>query len=422
MLEFCELLRRVSHKDTLYLSYRSTLGLLLKNMDISSWLMNGEDTNSGPFFGDIRDFKVFLLPLHTVIKRSPSAYPILKRGYVEASDYLYATFLKLLRKMNECLLKMQDCLPLNRTWGDVMVWHGWFYYLGILEELQKISEHYKPTYNIRWLLEHKNKYGYEFRRHMAREMIPKQNEDFQRSLKMVIDRFLNKATSFTNVEGHQMLLGDFFRPPRVQEDNPPDIKEKWFLSTTHTFLIDAAIKLENLHLEYFSLAGKLIALGLIHKVPVGVVFDRVFFLQLFNHPNILQYHGTDKNETKLYIFLELISNGSLAEIYNRYHLKDSQDIKCSYILVNVGGTMKLADVGLAKVTEFNNHIKYCKGTPCWMAPKVVNLNRRGNGLAVDTWSLGCTVLEMLIRKRPYSHLEPAQVLYKIGRGKPPAIP
>ncbi|KAJ9134886.1 hypothetical protein P3X46_032131 [Hevea brasiliensis] len=561
-------------RDTLYLSGRSTLGLL---PDISSWFMYGEDTkgaslmkeifsfvselgnglcqdlvaftespwSSGPFFGDFCDFKAFLLPLHTVIKRGPSADPILKRGYVEASDYLYATFLKLLRKMNECLFKMQDCLPLNRTWGDVTVWRGWFHYLAILEELQKISEHYKlslcvllvkylkPTDNIRWLLEHKNEYGYEFRRHMAREI---QNEDFQRSLKMVIDRFLNKATSFTNVEGHQMLPGDLFTLPRVQEDNPPDIMEKWFLSMCQAIFNpqnalfmaspsvptqvypNPVIKLENLHLKYSSLADKLIALCLIHKVPIGVVFDLVFFLQLppdvfffhcleledldwmlqgvensvsladlkanasdkrrhvitnwekgrlsgcglyesvyegyapgdffyavkkqciyqieqeialliqFNHPNIVQYYGTDKDETKLYIFLELASNGFLAEIYSRYHLKDSQvaaytrqilhglkylhqrnvihrDIKCANILVNVGGTVKLVDFGLAK-----------------MAPEVVNLKRRGYGLPADIWSLGCTVLEMLIRKRPYSHLEPAQVLSKIGRGEPAAIP
>ncbi|RWW59069.1 hypothetical protein BHE74_00034014, partial [Ensete ventricosum] len=35
-----------------------------------------------------------------------------------------------------------------------------------------------------------------------------------------------------------------------------------------------------LHLEYFSFVGRVIALALMHKVQVGVVFDRVFFLQL----------------------------------------------------------------------------------------------------------------------------------------------
>ncbi|KAF2320262.1 hypothetical protein GH714_026497 [Hevea brasiliensis] len=668
VLEFCKLLRRVSHEDSLYLSCRSALGLLLKNMDIASWLLYGEDTkgasclmkeifsfvgelgnrlcedlasstespwSSGPFFGDVCDFKAFLLPLFIVIKRGPSSDPILNRDYVDAFGFLYATFSKLLRKMDECLLKMQSCFPLNTTWEDVTVWNGWFQHLAILEELHKISELYdvaeeelwmslrqrefslcvllvkylKPTDDIKWLLEHKNDYGFEFRRQLARQMIPKANEDFQRSLKIVIDKFLNMGA---HVEGHQVLPNDLFSQLRVQEESAAGLKsystryltEKWFLSmcqaisihkmpfllhvqmilhdsililkgfSTHTLLIYAAIKLENLHLEYFRLAGKLIALALIHQVRVGVVFDHVFFLQLagksisledirdadpclysnckqimemvskpivsdalelrfiggaeykrsaelcpdgksivvngknwkifadliiqhhfvtsiskqvsyfaqgladvfgssiadqgnqenqakqciyqieqeiallsqFNHPNIVQYYGTDKDETKLYIFLELVSNGSLTEIYSRYHLKDSQvaaytrqilhglkylhehnvihrDIKCANILVNVGGTVKLADFGLAKVTEFNNLIKSCKGTPCWMAPEVVNLKRTGGyGLPADIWSLGCTVLEMLIRKPPYSHLEPAQVLYKIGRGEPPPVP
>ncbi|XP_057998875.1 E3 ubiquitin-protein ligase UPL5-like isoform X3 [Hevea brasiliensis] len=621
VLEFCKLLRRVSHEDSLYLSCRSALGLLLKNMDIASWLLYGEDTkgasclmkeifsfvgelgnrlcedlasstespwSSGPFFCDVCDFKAFLLPLFSVIKRGPSSDPILNRDYVDAFGFLYATFSKLLRKMDECLLKMQSCFPLNTTWEDVTVWNGWFQHLAILEELHKISELYdvaeeelwmslrqrefslcvllvkylKPTDDIKWLLEHKNDSGFEFRRQLARQMIPKANEDFQRSLKIVIDKFLNTGA---HVEGHQVLPNDLFSQLRVQEESAAGLKsystryltEKWFLSMCQAIFNpqnalfiacpndparlypNPAIKLENLHLEYFRLAGladvfgnkclqkfffhcldledldwmmqgigssvsphdlkanaasyryysdrrrhvitnwekgRLLGRGSFGSVYEGYAAGGFFFavkevqlldqgnqenqakqciyqieqeialLSQFNHPNIVQYYGTDKDETKLYIFLELVSNGSLTEIYSRYHLKDSQvaaytrqilhglkylhehnvihrDIKCANILVNVGGTVKLADFGLAKVTEFNNLIKSCKGTPCWMAPEVVNLKRTGGyGLPADIWSLGCTVLEMLIRKPPYSHLEPAQVLYKIGRGEPPPVP
>ncbi|KAL2342162.1 hypothetical protein Fmac_010102 [Flemingia macrophylla] len=58
-----------------------------------------------------------------------------------------------------------------------------------------------------------------------------------------------------------------------------------------------------------------------------------------------------------------------------------------------------------------------------MAPEVVvNLRKRGYGLAADIWSLGCTVLEMLTRQPPYSHLEGIQGLFRIGRGQPPPVP
>ena len=35
-----------------------------------------------------------------------------------------------------------------------------------------------------------------------------------------------------------------------------------------------------MHLEYFRFSGKVIALALMHKIQVGIVFDRLFFLQL----------------------------------------------------------------------------------------------------------------------------------------------
>ncbi|XP_059648125.1 disease resistance protein UNI-like isoform X2 [Cornus florida] len=171
--------------------------------------------------------------------------------------------------------------------------------------------------------------------------------------------------------------------------------------------------------------------------------QEISLLRHFEHENIVQYLGTEKNDGKLYIFLELVSNGSLANLYRKYQLRDSQvsvytrdilnglnylhsrnvvhrDIKCANILVDINGSVKLADFGLAKKTKFND-IKSCKGTVFWMAPEVVK-SRGGYGLAADIWSLGCTVLEMLTRQVPYSHLEAPQALYRIGRGETPPIP
>ena len=45
-----------------------------------------------------------------------------------------------------------------------------------------------------------------------------------------------------------------------------------------------------------------------------------------------------------------------------------------------------------------------------MQLQVVNLKNRGYGLAADIWSLGCTVLEMLTGRPPYSHLEGVSIL------------
>ncbi|KAM0063975.1 putative mitogen-activated protein kinase kinase kinase STE-STE11 family [Helianthus debilis subsp. tardiflorus] len=137
---------------------------------------------------------------------------------------------------------------------------------------------------------------------------------------------------------------------------------------------------------------------------------------------------------KLYIFLELVTKGSLTKLYQKYELRDShvsaytpqilnglnylhkqnvvhRDIKCANILVDASGSVKLSDFGFAKATTLND-IKSCKGTPYWMAPEFKE------GL----WSLGCTVLEMLTRQIPYSYLEGMQALFRIGSGERPAIP
>ncbi|WCJ18441.1 Mitogen-activated protein kinase kinase kinase 1 [Euphorbia peplus] len=172
--------------------------------------------------------------------------------------------------------------------------------------------------------------------------------------------------------------------------------------------------------------------------------QEISLLREFEHDNIVRYLGTDKDEGKLYIFLELATKGSLARLYQKYHLRDSQvsaytrqilnglrylhdrgvlhrDIKCANILVDANGSVKLADFGLAKATQ-SNDIKSCKGTAFWMAPEVVNLKNRTYGLAADIWSLGCSVLEMLTGRPPYSHLEGMQAIYRIGKGEPPLVP
>ncbi|KAL6204028.1 hypothetical protein ACLB2K_021298 [Fragaria x ananassa] len=48
----------------------------------------------------------------------------------------------------------------------------------------------------------------------------------------------------------------------------------------------------------------------------------IALLSQFEHENIVQYYGTQKDGSKLYIFLELVTKGSLQKLYQTYHLTD----------------------------------------------------------------------------------------------------
>ena len=86
-----------------------------------------------------------------------------------------------------------------------------------------------------------------------------------------------------------------------------------------------------------------------------------------------------------------------------------RDLKGANILVNEDNVAKIADFGTAKLilnkdSSCRDNIaitsKSLKGTPYWMAPEV--LRRTGHNFSADIWSLGCTVLEMLMGVPPWS--------------------
>uniref|UniRef100_A0ACD5Z5U4 Uncharacterized protein n=1 Tax=Avena sativa TaxID=4498 RepID=A0ACD5Z5U4_AVESA len=166
--------------------------------------------------------------------------------------------------------------------------------------------------------------------------------------------------------------------------------------------------------------------GINAKQRIVQLEHEVSLLSRLEHDNIVQYYGTDMEDGKFYIFLELVTQGSLAALYQKYCLQDSQvsaytrqilhglnylhqrnvlhrDIKCANLLVDSSGLVKLADFGLAKEMSILSQARSSKGTVYWMAPEVAKA--KPHGPPADIWSLGCTVLEMLTGKVPYPDME-----------------
>lgn len=174
--------------------------------------------------------------------------------------------------------------------------------------------------------------------------------------------------------------------------------------------------------------------------------QEISLLSRLRHQNIVQYYGSETIDDKLYIYLEYVSGGSIHKLLQEYgqfgepairnytrqilsglaylHAKNTvhRDIKGANILVDPNGRIKLADFGMAKHITGQSCPLSFKGSPYWMAPEVIK-NMNGCNLAVDIWSLGCTVLEMATSKPPWSQYEGIAAMFKIGNSKElPPIP
>ncbi|KAJ6683312.1 hypothetical protein OIU85_007038 [Salix viminalis] len=175
--------------------------------------------------------------------------------------------------------------------------------------------------------------------------------------------------------------------------------------------------------------------------------NEIAVLKPLDHENILQYYGTERGEEMLYIFLELVSHGTLEQAYKNFCFNESQvsdytrqilqgltylhsckvvhgDVKCANILVTELGRIKLADFGLSRSMEDHSQsLKLGLGSSFWMAPEVAKHKRVGYGFPSDIWSLGCTVTELSTRKYPQYNARNAVSLDRaIRSGKGPVVP
>jgi len=147
-------------------------------------------------------------------------------------------------------------------------------------------------------------------------------------------------------------------------------------------------------------------------------------LERVNHPFIVQLRYAFQNKQKLYFCLEYCPGGELFFHLSRasrfdearacfytacvvlamQHLHEQniiyRDLKPENVLIDREGYAKITDFGLSKENIMDNTSthSFC-GTPEYLAPEI--LARRGHGKAVDWWSLGALIYEMLTGLPPF---------------------
>jgi mitogen-activated protein kinase kinase kinase len=81
----------------------------------------------------------------------------------------------------------------------------------------------------------------------------------------------------------------------------------------------------------------------------------------------------------------------------------------------MSGICKISDFGISKRTDdiYGGAFTAMQGTVFWMAPEVVNAQRKGYNFKIDIWSVGCVVLEMWGGRRPWTGQEMIAVMFQV---------
>ncbi|TVU45399.1 hypothetical protein EJB05_04886, partial [Eragrostis curvula] len=197
------------------------------------------------------------------------------------------------------------------------------------------------------------------------------------------------------------------------------------------------------------------ALKVLHRGDPGAAAE-VDALRRADSPHVVRCHDVIPAAAAsgdIALLLELVDGGSLDAVVGRSgafpeaalaevaaqalsglaHLHARRvvhrDVKPANLLVTSGGEVKIADFGIAKVlSRPGDHCAAYEGTAAYMSPERFDTERHGDAdpCAADVWSLGITVLELLMGRYPLlpAGQKPtwAALMCAICFGELPALP